>query len=136
MSLHVGHSLQLTMVLHSFLQSLLSIIRPLKMAHKGVVFASYSFATRYDNTTKIKCTECCYKLIIEMELVGNKNASVELLFNCLQARKHKVWTQVHEELVNKLLGLCVELRNTPLAKETLHHYRNISQQQVRIKSFE
>ncbi len=71
---------------------------------------------------------------LEMEAVGNRNASVEILYTCLQARKHKDWLPVHEDVANKLLDLCVELKNAPLAKETLIQYRNISQAKVMIVS--
>ena len=58
---------------------------------------------------------------------------MELLFTSLQnKRANKIWTKTHEELANKLLGLCIEARNSHVTKEALHFYRNICQNQVHI----
>lgn len=62
--------------------------------------------------------------------VGKKQIALELLHDLLCARRHRTWQKTHEEVMEVFLTLCVELKNNRMAKEGLHQYRNISQQQA------
>lgn len=70
----------------------------------------------------------------EFEKVGKTDEALELLFTSLRSqatKKNKMtWSKVHEEMTNKLLTACVELRNSHLAKEALHFYRKMCESQA------
>ncbi|XP_015928347.1 eukaryotic translation initiation factor 3 subunit A [Parasteatoda tepidariorum] len=67
--------------------------------------------------------------------VGKKQRALDALCDVIKSRKHRTWQKIHEPIMSKYLGLCVELKKSHVAKEGLFQYRNICQQ-VNIKSLE
>ncbi|RWS27047.1 Eukaryotic translation initiation factor 3 subunit A-like protein [Leptotrombidium deliense] len=67
--------------------------------------------------------------------VGKKARALEILCDVLRSRKHRQWQKKHEDIMNKYLELCVELRKSYVAKEGIYQYKIICQQTY-IKSFE
>lgn len=45
-----------------------------------------------------------------------------------QARRHKQWSQMHEQIMLKHLELCVNLRKPHVAKDALFQYKALTQQ--------
>eukprot|EP00640_Fibrocapsa_japonica_P000291 CAMPEP_0113937048 /NCGR_PEP_ID=MMETSP1339-20121228/3751_1 /TAXON_ID=94617 /ORGANISM="Fibrocapsa japonica" /LENGTH=893 /DNA_ID=CAMNT_0000939673 /DNA_START=127 /DNA_END=2808 /DNA_ORIENTATION=+ /assembly_acc=CAM_ASM_000762 len=62
--------------------------------------------------------------------IGNKQVAMELLHGVLTARRFKTWQKAYELIMLKYLDLCVELQQHRYAKDGLHQYRNMSQQQA------
>ena len=48
----------------------------------------------------------------------------------MKARRHRTWTKTHELCIFLFIELCVQLRDQNMAKDGLHCYRNIAQQQA------
>ncbi|KPM10209.1 eukaryotic translation initiation factor 3 subunit A-like protein [Sarcoptes scabiei] len=67
--------------------------------------------------------------------VQNKHRALEILYDVLHSKKHRTWQKKHEEIMNKYLELCVELKQSFVAKEGLFQYKIICQQAY-IGSFE
>ncbi|OTF77156.1 eukaryotic translation initiation factor 3 subunit A-like protein [Euroglyphus maynei] len=67
--------------------------------------------------------------------VQNKHRALEILCDVLHSKKHRVWQKKHEEIMMKYLELCVELKQSYVAKEGLFQYKIICQQTY-ISSFE
>ena len=44
--------------------------------------------------------------------------------------RNKMWVNSMEDAINKLLDICVEIRESESAQEALTQYRNICQQHV------
>ena len=66
----------------------------------------------------------------ELINVGNKNMALQLLHDMLTTRKSRAWQKPFETIALKYLDLCVELQQHRHAKDGLHQYRNMSQQQA------
>jgi translation initiation factor 3 subunit A len=52
------------------------------------------------------------------------------LHTILTAKRHRTWQKIHETIIMKYMDICVELQLSRDAKDGLHQYRNISQQQA------
>src|SRR2546422_5627 len=76
-----------------------------------------------------------YILILEFIEVSNKNRALEILCDVLHSKKHRTWQKKHEEIMMKYLELCVELKQSYVAKEGIYQYKIICQQSY-IGSFE
>lgn len=72
---------------------------------------------------------------VEFIEVQNKHRALEILCDVLHSKKHRVWQKKHEEIMMKYLELCVELKQSYVAKEGLFQYKIICQQSY-ISSFE
>ena len=72
---------------------------------------------------------------VEFLEVGKKEPALDALADVIKSKKHRQWQKVHEEIMEKYLTLCVELRRGHLAKEGLYQYKLITQQ-VSIASLE
>ncbi len=66
----------------------------------------------------------------ELIVVGNRNAALELLHGVFSNRKYKQWQPAYETLMIQYLDLCIELKKYREAKDGLHQYRNMTQQQM------
>ncbi len=66
----------------------------------------------------------------ELIVVGNWNAALELLHSVFSNRKYKQWQPAYETLMIQYLDLCIELKKYREAKDGLHQYRNMTQQQM------
>ena len=66
----------------------------------------------------------------ELLHVGNKIMALQLLHDMLTGRKSRTWQKPFETIAIKYLDLCVELQYHRHAKDGLHQYRNMSQQQA------
>ena len=66
----------------------------------------------------------------ELVSVGRGMDAVKLIQSVLKSRRHRTWTQVHEPIMLKYIEICVSLRDSAMAKDGLHQYRNIAQQQA------
>jgi translation initiation factor 3 subunit A len=66
----------------------------------------------------------------ELCAIGNPNAALELLHGVFSARRYKTWQQAYETLMIKYLDLCIDLQKHREAKDGLHQYRNMTQQQM------
>lgn len=67
--------------------------------------------------------------------VKNKHRALEILCDVLHSKKHRTWQKKHEEIMMKYLELCVELKQSYVAKEGIYQYKIICQQSY-ISSFE
>lgn len=74
-------------------------------------------------------------LCLEFIEVQNKNRALEILCDVLHSKKHRTWQKKHEEIMLKYLELCVELKQSYVAKEGIYQYKIICQQSY-ISSFE
>ncbi|CAM9162125.1 unnamed protein product, partial [Ectocarpus sp. 8 AP-2014] len=73
----------------------------------------------------------------ELIAINNKPAALELLhsvFTTRQARgaerRYKTWQTAYETIMLKYMDLCVQLQQHRQAKDGLHQYRNMAQQQA------
>ena len=75
---------------------------------------------------------CFYEIIniLEFIKVGDKVAAIQCLYDSLDPTRNKMWVSSMEDAINKLLDICVEIRESESAKEALTQYRNICQQHV------
>lgn len=71
----------------------------------------------------------------ELENVGQKLSALQQLHDVVTSKKHRTWSKTYEEIMFKLLDLCVEMQKRNQAKEALMQYRNMCQQ-VNINSLE
>jgi translation initiation factor 3 subunit A len=71
----------------------------------------------------------CFK-ITELIAIGEKKDALKLLHTILTAKRHRTWQKIHETIIMKYMDICVELQLSRDAKDGLHQYRNISQQQA------
>jgi translation initiation factor 3 subunit A len=71
----------------------------------------------------------------ELENVGQKHAALQALHDIITSKKHRTWSKTYEDIMFKLLDLCVEMKKRNHAKEALMQYRNMCQQ-VNINSLE
>jgi len=65
----------------------------------------------------------------ELVQVNKKTQALDLLYQVLAQRRNRQWQPTHEKVMERFLELCVDARNNRMAKEGLHQYRNLSQQQ-------
>lgn len=77
----------------------------------------------------------CFSSWTEFLEVGKKEPALDSLSDVIKSKKHRTWQKVHEEIMEKYLTLCVDLRRGHLAKEGLYQYKLICQQ-VSIASLE
>ena len=68
------------------------------------------------------------RLISEFIDVGKPERALDCLYDAIKSKKHRQWSKTHELIMEKYLGLCVELKKSHIAKEGLYQYKNISQQ--------
>ncbi|KAJ1446349.1 hypothetical protein M885DRAFT_546895 [Pelagophyceae sp. CCMP2097] len=66
----------------------------------------------------------------ELGAIGNKQAALQVLHDMLTAKKSKTWQLVFETIMFKYIDLCVDMQTYRHAKDGLHQYRNIAQQQA------
>eukprot|EP00639_Heterosigma_akashiwo_P002681 CAMPEP_0194592004 /NCGR_PEP_ID=MMETSP0292-20121207/22466_1 /TAXON_ID=39354 /ORGANISM="Heterosigma akashiwo, Strain CCMP2393" /LENGTH=439 /DNA_ID=CAMNT_0039450313 /DNA_START=156 /DNA_END=1471 /DNA_ORIENTATION=- len=66
----------------------------------------------------------------ELINIGNKKVALELLHGVLTSRRYKTWQKVYETMMVAYMDLCVDLQEHLFAKDGLHQYRNMSQQQA------
>eukprot|EP00879_Flechtneria_rotunda_P015205 GHRR01015895.1.p1 GENE.GHRR01015895.1~~GHRR01015895.1.p1 ORF type:complete len:658 (+),score=275.95 GHRR01015895.1:165-2138(+) len=71
----------------------------------------------------------------ELENVGQKLSALQQLHDVVTSKKHRTWSKTYEEIMFKLIDLCVEMKKRNHAKEALMQYRNMCQQ-VNINSLE
>uniref|UniRef100_A0A915D5N6 Eukaryotic translation initiation factor 3 subunit A n=1 Tax=Ditylenchus dipsaci TaxID=166011 RepID=A0A915D5N6_9BILA len=67
--------------------------------------------------------------------VGKEQDALNSLHDMIKDRRHKQWSQTHELIMLKYVELCVNLKNSSLAKDGLYQYK-IQTQQVALKSLE
>jgi translation initiation factor 3 subunit A len=63
----------------------------------------------------------------ELIAVGQSAAALQILSDVATSKKHRTWTQNHEQIMLKLVDLCVESRKRSHLKEALMQYRNVCQ---------
>ena len=76
-----------------------------------------------------------FSIFSELIEVGKKQRALEALLEVIKSRRHRTWTKTHEPLMEKLLELCVELKQAHIAKDGLHQYKTITQT-VNSKNFD
>uniref|UniRef100_A0A914LLH1 PCI domain-containing protein n=1 Tax=Meloidogyne incognita TaxID=6306 RepID=A0A914LLH1_MELIC len=69
------------------------------------------------------------------DLIKVLNSLISLSFLLLWGRRQKQWSQIYEQIMLKYVELCVNLRNSTLAKDGLYQYKILTQQ-VAVKSLE
>ena len=57
-------------------------------------------------------------------------AAIQCLYDSLDPTRNKMWVSSMEDAINKLLDICIDIRESESAKEALTQYRNICQQHV------
>ena len=67
--------------------------------------------------------------------VGKKRRALDTLYEVLSNKRNHTWTKIHEAIMRSYLSLCVELKDSHMAKDGLHQYRTICQN-VNVKSLE
>ncbi|KAI1725281.1 PCI domain-containing protein [Ditylenchus destructor] len=68
--------------------------------------------------------------------VGKEQDALKSLHDMIKDKRHnKQWSQTHEQIMLKYVELCVNLRNSSMAKDGLYVYK-MSTQQVALKSLE
>jgi len=60
--------------------------------------------------------------------IGGDMHAMDALYKTLKFHKEKEWTPNQETAMMKYLDLFIKLRNSSLAKDALHQYRNLTQQ--------
>lgn len=68
--------------------------------------------------------------VIEFLKVGDKVAAIQCLYDSLDPIRNKIWVPSTEDAINKLLDICIDIKESESAKEALSQYRNICQQHV------
>lgn len=72
----------------------------------------------------------------ELENVGQKAAALQSLRDVITSKRSRAnWSKTYEDIMFKLMDLCVEMKRRNDAKEALMQYRNMCQQ-VNINSLE
>ena len=66
----------------------------------------------------------------ELDAVGNKLGALKLLHDLISQRKNRQWQKSFEDIMCRYMDLAVEQQNFRAAKDGLHQYRNMSQQQA------
>jgi translation initiation factor 3 subunit A len=56
-----------------------------------------------------------------------KQFALEQLHTVVSSSKRKQWSKVYEQIMQKHMELCVDLKDNRLAKDGLHQYRNMVQ---------
>jgi translation initiation factor 3 subunit A len=82
------------------------------------------------STTWFHKPENALKRANELIAIGNQSGALELLHSVFAARRYKTWQKAYETLMIKYLDLCVDLQKHREAKDGLHQYRNMAQQQA------
>lgn len=59
--------------------------------------------------------------------VGKPDQALDVLYDVIKSKRHRVWQKIHEPIMLLYLELCVELKKSHLAKEGLYQYKNICQ---------
>lgn len=67
--------------------------------------------------------------------VGKKQRALDTLYEVIRSKKHRAWQKIHEQIMRSYLNLCVELKESHMAKDGLHQYKTICQN-VNVKSLE
>lgn len=67
--------------------------------------------------------------------VGKKKRALDTLYEVIRSKKHRTWQKIHEQIMKQYLVLCVELKESHMAKDGLHQYKTICQN-VNVKSLE
>ena len=62
---------------------------------------------------------------IEFVEVGKSESALEVLNDVIRSKKHRQWSETHENIMRLYLKLCVELQRSSVAKDGLYQYRNI-----------
>ena len=60
---------------------------------------------------------------------------MDTLYEVIRSKKHRSWQKIHEPIMKDYLNLCVELKESHMAKDGLHQYKTICQN-VNVKSLE
>ena len=66
----------------------------------------------------------------ELSAIGNEKGALQVLHDVLTAKKSRTWVKVLESIMLKYIDIAVDLKLHRHAKDGLHQYRNISQQQA------
>ncbi|KAF7639541.1 Eukaryotic translation initiation factor 3 subunit A [Meloidogyne graminicola] len=67
--------------------------------------------------------------------VGKQKDALQSLHDLIKGRRQKQWSQIYEQIMLKYVELCVNLRNSSMAKDGLYQYKLLTQQ-VAVKSLE
>lgn len=67
--------------------------------------------------------------------VGKKQRALDTLYDVIKSKSNRTWQKIHEPIMEKYLELCVDLKESHIAKDGLHQYKTISQN-VNVKSLE
>ncbi|OAF71357.1 hypothetical protein A3Q56_00867 [Intoshia linei] len=71
--------------------------------------------------------ESIYNRACELIEIGDKDRALNLLYDCFRVKKYRLWNKTMESMADLTLSLCVEMRKSLYAKQTLHQYRYLSQ---------
>ena len=67
--------------------------------------------------------ENALKRAVEFLDVNKPKAAQEVLLDLIKSKRHRSWSKVHEEIMDQLVKLNVELKDSKAAKESLFQYR-------------
>lgn len=67
---------------------------------------------------------------LELMKVGETHTAAVALYSIFTSGKHRNWTPIHENVMDKLLDICFRMRDDNMVKESITQYRNICQNSV------
>jgi len=79
--------------------------------------------------------ENAHKRALEFLDVNKPRAAQEVLLDLIKSKRHRSWSKEHEAIMDTLVKLNVELKDSKAAKESLFQYR-LTCHSVNIKSLE
>ena len=74
--------------------------------------------------------ELALRRALELKGIRQEEAALELLHDVLSSRRHRTWSPAYEQIMIAYLDLCLQLHRSREAKDGLHQYRNLSQNQA------
>jgi translation initiation factor 3 subunit A len=74
-------------------------------------------------------------IIKELIDVDKKQRALDTLYEVICNKKNRTWTKTNEQIIKQFLNLCVEFKESHMAKDGLHQYKTMCQANY-VKSLE
>ncbi|KRX40110.1 Eukaryotic translation initiation factor 3 subunit A, partial [Trichinella murrelli] len=99
------------------------------------IIVKNSFSVTGSQMSRWQKPENALRRANDLLCIGKKEHALDSLQDFINFPKNRVWSKCFEEIMNKLLYLCVEMRRPHVAKDALFQYRRMCQQ-LNVKSLE